>query len=160
MDIGTGTGIMGVIMGLYGATRVAMSDISNIAAKNSQENLRKFKLENVCSVVQGDLFEKITEKADFIVINQPFFGDKPPENDTIYASMLDSGDLIKRFLKQAPKHLNKKGRIMMPFYSKAGETNNPAIQAPKFGFTVNTVFRVIAKTGIQKGELTIHELYK
>ncbi len=36
LDMGTGTGLMGVVMGLYGAARVVFSDISPLAARNAR----------------------------------------------------------------------------------------------------------------------------
>ena len=158
MDMGTGTGLMGVVMGLGGSKKVILTDISLPAVANADENIKKYKLESKSSVLQGDLFENVKEKVDFIVFNQPYFGDVPPDGDSIAASMLDSGDLIKRFLEQAPKFLNKGGIIMMPFYSKAGETNNPVIQGLKYGFNVVTTFKSISGSGLQTGEITIHEL--
>ncbi len=158
IDMGTGTGIMGVVMALAGAKKVICTDISELAVNNAKENIKKFKLGNKAIAMQGDVFENVKEKADFIVFNQPFFGDVPLAHDTIFESMLDSGDLIARFLTQAPKYLNKGGIIMMPFYSKAGATNNPVIQGPRYGFDVKMVFKTHSNSGLQKGEITIHEL--
>ncbi len=109
-------------------------------------------------IVRGNLFENIHEKADLIVFNQPFFGDKPKAGDTIDASMLNDGELVGRFLAQAPNYLKKNGVIMMPFYSKAGKTNDPVIQGPKHGFKVETTFRTTSTSGLQTGEITVHEL--
>jgi len=158
LDMGTGTGLMGVVMGIGGAKSVVMSDISKCAVANAKENSKKFKIENKVQVTQGDLFENVSGTFDFIVFNHPFFGDKPPEGDTIAASMLAPNDLIERFLKEAPKYLNSGGIIMMPYYIKAGESNNPVIQGPKHGFKVDTVFKSISNSGLQTGEITIHEL--
>lgn len=145
IDMGTGTGLMGVVMALHGAQKVILTDISAAAVTNARENIAKFQLQEKTVVVQGDLFENINERAHIIIFNQPFFGDTPLPNDTIAASMLDSGDLIKRFLKQAPDYLDALGKIVMPFYSKAGPTNNPVIQGPKYGFHVKTMFKTIAQ---------------
>jgi len=42
IDMGTGTGLMGVIMGLYGASKVVLTDTSAHAFDNAVENIRKF----------------------------------------------------------------------------------------------------------------------
>lgn len=160
LDMGTGTGLMGVVMAIYGAQQVVMSDISKPAYKNAIENAKHFGIQDTTSIIRGDLFENITGVFDFIVFNQPFFGDDPPARDTIAASMLNGGELINRFLEQAPAFLAKDAVIMMPFYTMAGKINNPAIQAQKYGFTVKTTFRSISQTGLHKGEITIHELSK
>lgn len=165
LDMGAGTGLMGIVMALYGAKYVFTSDISYPAVLNGRKNIKQFNLQKKVFCLRGDLFEAIENqfirgyiKFDFIVFNQPFFADNPIPGDTISASMLDSGDLIKRFLQEAPKYLNKGGIIMMPFYDKAGEANNPVIQGPKYGFDVKTTFSTNTNTIIQSGKITIHEL--
>lgn len=151
-------GLMGLVMALNGAKDVILTDISFAAAQNAQANIQKFGIENNTLVFRGDLFEKVPVKADFIVFNHPFFGGEPLPGSTIAASMLDSGELIKRFFQEAPEYLNPGGVIMMPFYSKAGAINNPVVQGPKYGFKVTTVFKANSATGLQTGEITIHEL--
>lgn len=158
IDIGTGTGLMGLVMALHGAKNVILTDISFTATINAQRNINKFGVSDKAKVFLGDLFEKVPTKADFIVFNHPFFGGKPIPKSTIAASMLDSGDLIQRFLTTAPEYLNPGGIIMMPFYSKAGPINDPVIQGPKHGFKVSTVFMANSVTGLQTGEISIHEL--
>lgn len=158
LDMGCGTGLMAIVMGSHGAKEVVASDVSLPAMKNTVANIKKFRLSKVVKVVQSDLFENVSGKFDFIVFMQPYFGDSPTQGDTVAASMLDSGDLIKRFLSEAPKHLTPNGIIMMAFYSKAGTTNNPVIQGPKYGFKVRTTFKAISCTGLQTGEISIHEL--
>jgi len=158
LDMGCGTGLMAIVMGLHGSKQVIASDISLSAVKNTEANVKKFKINKIVKVIQGNLFENISGKFDFITFMQPYFGDNPPHGDTIAASMLDSGNLIKIFLEQVPKYLNTDGIIMMPFYSKAGETNNPMIQGPKYGFKVSTTFQAVSGTGLQTGEISIHEL--
>jgi len=158
IDVGTGTGLMGLVMALNGAENVILTDISFAATLNAQANIQKFGAEENALVFSGDLFEKVPVKADFIIFNHPFFGGEPLSGNTIAASMLDSGELIKRFLQEAPEYLNPSGIIMMPFYSKAGVINDPAIQGPKYGFKVNTMFRANSETGLQTGEIIIYEL--
>lgn len=155
--MGTGTGLMAVVMGIQGATDVMASDISERAVANARENIENFNLKNA-KAVQGDLFESVSGTFDLIVFNHPFFGDTAPEGDTIAASMLNSGELISRFLGEVSEFLAPDGIIMMPFYTKAGEINDPALQGPKFGFQVETTFKAVSTTGLQTGEITIHEL--
>ncbi|MFC1615072.1 methyltransferase [Patescibacteria group bacterium] len=158
LDMGTGSGIMSVVMGLGGARSIIMSDISKPAIVNAQENLEKFGLENKATVVHSDLFENIKGTFDCIVFMQPYFADTPPEGDTISASMLADKSLVERFLKNVSKYLKSDGVIIMPFYTKAGDVNNPVIQGPKYGFNVTTTFKAISNYGLHTGEITIHEL--
>ncbi len=158
LDMGTGTGLMGIVMALGGAREVVLSDISHLAVMNARENRKKFNLSDKIKVIKGDLFENIVGFFDLITFNQPFFADTPPKRDTIAASMLDDGSLLRRFFEQAPAFLNEGGIIVMPFYSKAGDTNNPAVQALQYGFEVKTTFKSVSHSGLQTGEITIHEL--
>lgn len=160
LDMGTGTGLMAITMAKHGASEVIASDISPLAVGNTQANIKQFKLQDKITVVLGDLFENITGKFDFIIFNHPFFGDDPMEGNTIAASMLNNGALIQRFLKEVPDFLNPHVPVMMPFYSIAGAKNDPVIQGLKYGFNVQTTFTTNAGTGLQTGEITIHELTK
>lgn len=158
IDMGTGSGLMGLVMALGGARNVIFTDISSAAVANAQANIDKFNIQDKSLAVLGDLFEKISNKADFIVFNHPFFVGNSNSNDSITTSMLDSGELIKRFLSEASLHLNPGGVVMMPFSNKAGEINDPAVQGPKYGFKVKTVFEVKLQNELKGSTITIHEL--
>lgn len=158
LDMGCGSGLMAIVMVLYGARRVVCSDISRPAVENTRENAKNFGLAKKMTVVQGDLFEKINKKFDFIAFMQPYFADEAPKNDTIAASMLNNGELVKRFLKEAPSYMKPGCIILMPSFDLAGPKNNPAIQGPKYGFDVKTTFSIKSHTGLQKGVIKMHEL--
>ncbi|MBI4122281.1 MAG: class I SAM-dependent methyltransferase [Parcubacteria group bacterium] len=158
VDIGCGTGLMGIVMAKYGAKQVTLSDCSEVAVQNAKENVKTFKLDEIANVVQGDLFENIQGKADCITFMQPYFAGTPPEGDTISASMLASPDLIKRFLAEAPRYLNSNGVIVMPSFSLAGDLNNPAVVGKESGYVISTTFIADSATGLQKGEIAMHEL--
>lgn len=157
-DIGTGTGLMGIVMALHGAENVIMSDISLKAYENAQVNVHKYGLGDVISVVHGDLFENIQGKAKFISFMQPYFNGTPKFGDSISRSMLTSSNLIKRFLREAKDYLETDGVILMPGYSLAGNGNNPKVLGEKQGYNVQTVFSVNCNYGLQKGELLLYEL--
>jgi len=165
LDMGSGTGLMGVVMALHGAYEVVMTDISELAYNNTLKNIEYYqelleKKFNV-SVFQGDLFEKVEGKFDFIVFNQPFFPGDPgnsPRKHTLACSMMNNGELIQRFLEEALNYLTEQGRIMMPFFLMAGDTNNPAVQGSKYGYNIDTYFEFVSDNGVQQGKLTIHEL--
>ncbi len=158
IDIGSGTGLMGVVMSRYGAKKVVMSDISPKAVENTKENIIQFRLEDIAQVVQGDLFEKIKDKVDCITFMQPYFAGVPPQGDTISASMLAPPELIRRFLQEAPKYLTNGGIIVMPSFSLAGDLNNPEVVGQEQGYNVKTTFIADSITGLQKGKIAMHEL--
>jgi methylase of polypeptide subunit release factors len=148
LDMGAGTGIMGIVMARYGASHSVLSDISHAAVINATENVKRFNLEGKTTVLQGDLYENIPEHTfDFIVFNQPFFSGTPEPGDAISASMLNSGELIDRFLENSKRYLSSahKTIIMMPSYAKAGDRNNPVIQGPRHVEDMHT--RILGTSG-------------
>jgi len=161
LDIGCGTGLMGIVMAQYGAKRVVMSDISPLAVENSLENVGNFGLEDIATVQQGDLFAhpKVRGvRADCITFMQPYFAGTPPERDTISASMLAPPQLIHKFLEKAKHHLKPQGVIVMPSFSLAGEVNDPSVLGWEHGYWVDTTFVADVTTGLQRGRIAMHEL--
>jgi tRNA G37 N-methylase Trm5 len=166
VEIGCGTGLMSVVMAKYGANKVIASDISNESVKNTQENIQRFGLEGIASVVQGDLFENINESTDLITWMIPFF----PEygaiglrslqdmQNPILSSMLMTPDLFKKFLNDAKSYLNENGILLLPSYSLGGKLTNPAIVGREMGYHVRTTWTHNSTNGIQRGLLYMHEL--
>ena len=158
IDIGSGSGIQGIVAGLYGAKKIISSDLSPAAVANTWENVKKFGLSGKAVIVEGDLFAKIKSQADVIIFNHPFFSDQTIEQLLVSSAMLERGKLIHRFFEEAKKHLKKEGRIIMPYFHPAGPINDPARQAPKHGLVVSEKFRIDVRTGIQKGPISIYEI--
>jgi SAM-dependent methyltransferase len=160
IDIGCGTGLMGIVMAKYGAKNVLMSDLSEKAVANTRQNIKHFGLTNAKAVV-GNLFGSIMTKADCITFMLPYFayfaGDSP-EDDTIAASMLASPDVLRRFLNNAHGHLNPDGVIVAPSFSLAGDRNNPAIMGREYCYDIITPFMAESTTGLQRGTIAMHEL--
>jgi SAM-dependent methyltransferase len=159
IDIGCGTGLMGIVMARYGAKNVIMSDMSEKAVANTRLNIKHFGLANARAVV-GDLFGSIREKADCITFMLPYFAGTPPKDDTISASMLASPNVLRFFLNEVGNHLNSDGVLVMPSFSLAGDKNNPADMGLGYGFEISTPFVAESTTGLQRGTISIHELRK
>lgn len=158
IEIGSGTGIQGIVAGLYGAKKVILSDLSHAAVVNSEANVKQFKLQEKVVVFEGDLFEKVKAKADVIIFNHPFFSDGTLEQLRASSAMLERGKLIHTFFDQAKDHLYKNGVIIMPYYHIAGPINDPAKQAIRHGLTVAERFRLSVKNGLQKGDISVYEI--
>lgn len=158
IDMGSGSGIQGIVMGLYGAKKVIFTDIMKPAYENTRQNVEQFNLTDISLCLQGDLFQKVKEKADIIVFNHPFFPAKPTPEQSITYAMLDQGTLLQRFLDQAKNYLKPNARIIMPYYTMAGKVNNPLQQAPKKGYNVHERFKAKINKGLQQGEIAISEL--
>jgi release factor glutamine methyltransferase len=160
IDIGCGSGLQGIVVGLAGAKKVIFSDISEVAVENTKQNISLFNLNNITSLTKGNLFENVPEKAEVIVFNHPFFSDAPFDEFRSSGSMLGGGkgQLLRAFLEESKKHLTEKGVVIMPYFKLAGEENDPEMAGPEMGYEVQVKFDFEIKTGLQKGRVTICEL--
>lgn len=159
LDMGCGTGIQGVVMGLYGARKIVLADVSKDAVQNAKANIKQYGLENKAEAQESNLFQDVKGKFDVIVFNHPFFSDGTMEEQvSTPVGKIGRGSLIHVFLQSAKKHLRQDGLIIMPYYHLAGPLNNPAVQAPKHGYSVDERFRVVVKSGIQQGPVSIYIL--
>lgn len=156
IDMGCGCGIQGITAALYGAEHVILSDLTEQAYGNALNNLKRHQLTSKCEVRRGDLFECIGEACDIVVFAQPYFAGKPNPALPFTFGMLDEGELILRFLDQARSHV--KERIIMCHLDLAGDTNNPRVHGPKFGYRVAERSRELLTTGEQQGVFCVQEL--
>ena len=69
LDVGCGSGILGLAAAKLGAADVLAIDLDELAVKVAAENTEKNGLSSVVRVAHGDLLEKREEKADVIVAN-------------------------------------------------------------------------------------------
>ncbi len=162
IDMGCGSGILGIVMAKRGAESVLLADISYHAIANAWENITQYGMvmRLACGYpYHSDLFSAIRAKYDLIVFNHPFFSDEIGFPDQpISGSMVAPSILIHRFLEEAKGHLTKEGKIIMPFLEIAGETNDPKIQAPKHGYTVQQVYSTNVESGVQTGLFYVYVL--
>lgn len=160
-DIGCGTGLQGIIAGLYGARHVTYSDVAATAVRNTQINVKHYGLTRRSTVICSDLFEHIRGKFSVILFNHPFFMDatNTPKSAGPSSSFLTvDGSLLICFLREAPRWLVSEGRIIMPYFHMAGRLNDPGFQAPKLGYRVRIAFRSKVNTTYHQGPVSIYEL--
>lgn len=69
LDIGCGSGILGIVAGKLGAKKVIGVDIDPNAIKVAKENIQINQVDEIVEIRQGDLLEVVEEKADCIVAN-------------------------------------------------------------------------------------------
>lgn len=111
LDMGTGTGILAQSIGF--ANEIYCVDINPDAIEFTKKTLgenKKIKFKFIVS----NLFEKINEKEkfDLIVFNTPYLDDEEP-HDYAWTYIQNGEDIIKKFILQATKHLERNGEILI-----------------------------------------------
>jgi release factor glutamine methyltransferase len=118
LEIGCGAGAFAVFAARC-AQSVVAADVSEEAVQNTRLNLEWHKTLNV-EVSQSDLFAQIKGTFDTIVFNAPFFPGKAANaNERMWLS--DNGQILQRFLRDAPQHLAPDGRVWLTHSSVADE---------------------------------------
>lgn len=141
LDLCTGSGAIAVALAKATTAEIHASDISSEALSLAKENADK----NGAQVkfIHSDLFYEIEDKYDLIVSNPPYISEKDmkklaPEvkNEPITALFggRDGLDYYRRIATNAPKYLNKEGRI----YLEVGIG-----QAEEVGFMLEASFKAI-----------------
>jgi release factor glutamine methyltransferase len=120
LEVGCGTGITSVFAVKNGAKHVLAVDINPRAMENAKLNAKLHNCQKAVEARQSDVFSAIRagERFDTIYWNLPFIlVDDDFQFKTIgERALFDPGyNTTRRFLHEAPKHLNKGGRIVLGF---------------------------------------------
>jgi 16S rRNA G1207 methylase RsmC len=108
LDLGCGSGFVGISLYRRGMALV-LADISDTALASASENLRRVGI--TAEVRKSDLFCGLQgRRFDSILFNPPLF-DKAIEHEAELALCGPHGALLSRFLVDAPRHLNRGGKI-------------------------------------------------
>ena len=110
LDVGTGSGILAKTAKSEGAKSISASDIDEEALRVLKKRDQSIK------TIKSDLFEKINGKFDLIVFNPPYLPEdkrEDKESAQITTGGKEGDEITIRFLKQALKHLNKNGIILL-----------------------------------------------
>ncbi|MFH1391459.1 MAG: HemK2/MTQ2 family protein methyltransferase [Candidatus Diapherotrites archaeon] len=109
IDLGCGSGIQSLNVLMQGASKVIAIDINEECLETTKNNCEQAGFAKKIFTLKSSLFENYSgEKADVIIFNPPYV-----ISDEIKYLNLDGGkkgrETLDRFLKQFPKHLEKKG---------------------------------------------------
>ena len=116
LDMGTGSGIQAIAAAKNKKVRSVIAvDINKEAVMDTLQNAMKEGIP--ISVQQSNLFENLDEKFDTIIFNPPYLPSDPKLKDLTLDGGKKGYELIQKFLKQAKKHLEKKGIILLLFSS-------------------------------------------
>jgi release factor glutamine methyltransferase len=130
LDLCCGSGCIGISLKLYHPDIcLVLSDFSVGAIEVTKKNLAKYDLK--AEVLQGDLLERFSGKADFIISNPPYIERSvidtlmPEVREHEPMSALDGGedglDFYRRIVADAPAYLNEQGYLMFEIGYNQGE---------------------------------------
>lgn len=123
LDLCTGSGCLAILAASqFPAAEVHATDISKDALEVAAINVKEHGLEGRIHLHRGDLFAPLGKKKfDFIISNPPYVARAeveafPPEYaaepQLAHLGGEDGFDLVRRILKDAPRHLNKGGGLL------------------------------------------------
>ena len=143
LDVGTGSGVIGIFACYRGAARVVGVDINPAAVRSATHNVQAHGFAGTMQVLQSDLFTALgDQRFDVVTANLPFRN--KPAHDVVAMSQWDTGFRTNtRFFEQVGQHLNPKGRLYF-VQSNFGE--------------IETVMRLARAAGLQVAELARHSV--
>jgi release factor glutamine methyltransferase len=140
LDVGTGSGVIGIFACYRGAARVVGVDINPAAVRSAAHNARMHGFAGVMEVRQSDLFDALgDERFDVVTANLPF-RDKPA-HDVVAMSQWDTDFKTNtRFFEGVGRHLRADGRIYF-VQSNFGEIERVMRLADAAGLQVEELSR-------------------
>lgn len=110
-DIGTGTGLLAIVLAQRGVQQVLATDLNHRALACAQDNLTRLELPQV-TLEQADLFPAAAPLAHLIVCNPPWLPAKP--SSPLEYAVYDQGSaMLRRFLNNARAHLAPQGEVWL-----------------------------------------------
>ncbi len=125
LDVGTGCGLLGIIAAEKASVVVAV-DINPYAVRCAKENARKTCAIDKIFFIRSDLFSsfKADEKFDLILFNAPYLPAELSEQaswvERAWAGGARGRRVIDRFIREAPCHLGRDGRVLLMQSTLAG----------------------------------------
>ncbi len=131
LDVGTGTGFIGIYLAKNGKN-ITASDINENAIKLAEENALRNKVK--IDFILSDLFENVSGRFDLIVFNPPVGNVGGSRIGELVKSFFPKGNkiilrmckylifgrmrMIRRFFLDAKGHLSKNGRILTMLHQR------------------------------------------
>lgn len=110
-DIGTGTGLLAIILAQRGINQVIATDLNPSALACANENFMRQGLSNV-QLQQADLYPTDAPLANLIVCNPPWLPAKP-SSPLEYAVYDANSAMLRGLLQGAQQHLAEQGEIWL-----------------------------------------------
>ena len=115
LDMGTGSGILAVAAALeQDVTHVTASDINPEAIKATEKKAIDARVQGRIECIVGDLFDAHTGRwYDWILFNPPYLPSEAGADEPSWAGGRTGGEVILRFLNEAPGYLSSGGSIIL-----------------------------------------------
>ncbi|MDY0249251.1 MAG: class I SAM-dependent methyltransferase [Pseudomonas sp.] len=110
-DIGTGTGLLAIILAQRGVKQVVATDLNPRALACTAENIERLGLSTI-EIQQADLFPSEQPLANLIVCNPPWLPAKP-SSPLEYAVYDANSAMLRGFLQGVSKHLAAQGEAWL-----------------------------------------------
>jgi len=118
LDLGTGSGVLAILASKLGARNVVATDVSDRAIKIAKRNAEingveiDFRVGDLFNPVRGELF-------DLIICNPPMTP-SPIQLRRFTWGGIDGRLILDRVIDEAPSHLRRNGRLILPVISLVG----------------------------------------
>lgn len=110
-DIGTGTGLLAIILAQRGAKQVIATDLNPRALACASDNFERLALTTI-QLQQADLYPADAPLANLIVCNPPWLPAKPT-SPLEYAVYDANSAMLRGFLQGAKQHLAEQGEVWL-----------------------------------------------
>jgi release factor glutamine methyltransferase len=121
LDMGTGSGIQAVSAAQKkDVDRVLAVDINPVALIEAEKRAYTNKIQGKMDFLLSDLFDSVEGVFDWVVFNTPYLPSEGNADEASWAGGETGGDVIKRFLIDAPRHIATGGSILMIYSSHSG----------------------------------------
>ena len=110
-DIGTGTGLLAIILAQRGVKQVIATDLNPRALACASDNFRRLELSSI-NLQQADLYPNDAPLADLIVCNPPWLPAKP-SSPLEYAVYDPNSKMLRGLLQGAKQHLADNGELWL-----------------------------------------------
>jgi len=118
LDMGTGCGILAILASRK-ARQVVAVDVNPYAVRCAKYNSEINHVQSKITIVQGDLFTWLSEKAkfDLILFNAPYLPDTDDTQDSwvnrAWSGGVTGRQTIDRFISEVPKYLTRAGHVLL-----------------------------------------------
>ncbi|UCH58191.1 MAG: methyltransferase [Candidatus Bathyarchaeota archaeon] len=122
LDMGTGSGLLAVeLASKKCVSSVVAIDLDTAAVTEARRRAEDAGVADRIEFVVSDLFDELEDRRfDWIVFNPPYLPSEGSIDEASWAGGRVGGEVVMRFLHEAPDHLEPKGRILLILSSLTG----------------------------------------